>query len=93
LRDKDWRGILHALSSVASRIVLTNAPTAPANRVWPLAEVVAWATAQELPIVVAEDFDTALHRASDGAGTVLVTGSFHTVGDAMDRLQVDPLAR
>jgi folylpolyglutamate synthase/dihydropteroate synthase len=24
---------------------------------------------------------------------VLVTGSFHTVGDAMERLQVDPLAR
>jgi dihydrofolate synthase/folylpolyglutamate synthase len=27
----------------------------------------------------------------EGAGTVLVTGSFHTVGDAMARLQVSPL--
>jgi folylpolyglutamate synthase/dihydropteroate synthase len=33
------------------------------------------------------DFERALHDIQDGAGTVLVTGSFHTVGDAMARLQ------
>jgi dihydrofolate synthase/folylpolyglutamate synthase len=35
----------------------------------------------------------ALDSARERAATVLVTGSFHTVGDAMERLQVDPLAR
>jgi dihydrofolate synthase/folylpolyglutamate synthase len=39
-----------------------------------------------------EDFDIALQRAAAEGETVLVTGSFHTVGDAMSRLQVDPLA-
>jgi dihydrofolate synthase/folylpolyglutamate synthase len=36
------------------------------------------------------DFDRALEAAERDAGTVLVTGSFHTVGDAMARLQVSP---
>lgn len=38
------------------------------------------------------DFDQALAEGRDRGATVLVTGSFHTVGDAMARLQVDPLA-
>jgi dihydrofolate synthase/folylpolyglutamate synthase len=38
------------------------------------------------------DFDAALASGRRLGTTVLVTGSFHTVGDAMDRLQVDPLA-
>ena len=36
--------------------------------------------------------DALLALARDGAATTLVTGSFHTVGDAMARLQVNPLA-
>ena len=39
------------------------------------------------------DFDEALAAATTGAGATLITGSFHTVGDAMLRLQVNPLAR
>jgi dihydrofolate synthase / folylpolyglutamate synthase len=38
------------------------------------------------------DFDEALRVATSGAGATLITGSFHTVGDAMARLQVNPLA-
>jgi dihydrofolate synthase/folylpolyglutamate synthase len=37
------------------------------------------------------DFDRALADARTGDGTTLITGSFHTVGDAMARLQVSPL--
>jgi folylpolyglutamate synthase/dihydropteroate synthase len=35
-------------------------------------------------------FDQALAEIERGAETVLVTGSFHTVGDAMARLGVMP---
>jgi folylpolyglutamate synthase/dihydropteroate synthase len=35
---------------------------------------------------VEPDFERALHDIQEGAETVLVTGSFHTVGDAMARL-------
>ena len=93
LRDKDWRGILTELSAVANPLVLTCAPTAPPGRGWDLSAVVHWATDTGLAVVAEPDFDTALRAASGAGETVVVTGSFHTVGDAMERLQVDPLAR
>jgi folylpolyglutamate synthase/dihydropteroate synthase len=37
-------------------------------------------------VVVERDFAAALAAARAGAETVLVTGSFHTVGDALARL-------
>ncbi len=91
LADKDWRGILAALAPVVDRFVLSVAPTAPANRVWAPREAAAFAAERGWAAEVVDDFDAALARAAAGAGTVLVTGSFHTVGDAMARLQVDPL--
>ena len=93
LRDKDWAGILRAVSRVATHIVVTMAPTAPVARVWNLDEVTAWAAVEGLPVQRVDDFALALEQARERAATVLVTGSFHTVGDAMERLQVDPLAR
>ena len=93
LRDKDWRGILRAVSTVASRVFVTAAPTAPTSRAWDLAEVDSWSSEHGLPVERVDDFGDALTRARESGQTILVTGSFHTVGDAMERLQVDPLAR
>lgn len=93
LRDKDWRGIIRAVAKAAERIVVTLAPTSPENRVWDLHEVEAWAREEGLPVERIDDFAGALAHARAEAKTVLVTGSFHTVGDAMERLQVHPLAR
>jgi dihydrofolate synthase/folylpolyglutamate synthase len=92
LGDKDWRAMLDALAPVVARFVLTDAPTAPASRAWPLAEVAAYATAKGYSAVAEPDFDRALRLGEAEGGTTLVTGSFHTVGDAMARLQVSPLA-
>lgn len=91
LGDKDWRAMLDALAPVVARFVLTNAPTAPGNRAWSLDDAVAYARGKDYAVVAEPDFDRALAAAEKGAGTVLVTGSFHTVGDAMARLQVSPL--
>ncbi len=93
LRDKDWRGILTSVASVASPVILTDAPTAPASRRWSLHDVEGWAAEAGLPVICVADFDAALAYAQSLGSTVLVTGSFHTVGDAMNRLQVAPLAR
>ncbi|HEX4681976.1 MAG TPA: cyanophycin synthetase, partial [Gemmatimonadaceae bacterium] len=92
LRDKDWRAMLHALAPVANRFVLTMAPTAPASRAWDLREALRFAQGIGVRADAIEDFDAALTAAQENAGTVVVTGSFHTVGDAMERLQVSPLA-
>ena len=91
LGDKDWRSMLDVLAPMVARFVLTNAPTAPASRSWPLAEVAAYAAARGYPAVAEPDFDRALRIGETEGATTLVTGSFHTVGDAMARLQVSPL--
>jgi dihydrofolate synthase/folylpolyglutamate synthase len=91
LADKDWPAMLDALAGVATRFVLTDAPTAPATRRWPLDEAAAHARSRGTETVVEPDFDRALATARSFGDTVLVTGSFHTVGDAMARLQLSPL--
>lgn len=91
LRDKDWRAMMRAVAPHVARFVLTDAPTAPASRAWDATAAAAFAHAEGWPASVARDFDDALGSASADAATVLVTGSFHTVGDAMARLQVAPL--
>ena len=93
LADKDWRGILRELATVTQQLILTQAPTAPESRAWSVDEVIAWAKGEGMNAVVEHNFDAALALAKSSAATVLITGSFHTVGDAMERLQVDPLAR
>jgi dihydrofolate synthase/folylpolyglutamate synthase len=87
LADKDATAILHALAGSVDRFVLTVPESAPLARRWnpkPLAD----ALPRDRAIVVPElpaALDAA--RALGGrAGTVVVTGSSHTVGDALSRL-------
>ncbi len=93
LRDKEWGEMLLALRGQVAGYVFTNAPTAPESRAWDLDEVAGFARRERLPFVVEPDFGRALAAAGAGGATVLVTGSFHTVGDAMARLHVSPLAQ
>jgi dihydrofolate synthase / folylpolyglutamate synthase len=93
LADKDWREMMRTLASSVSLFIVTRAPSAPPARVWDLAAVERFATEQSIPLEVVEDFDAALARATASGATTLVTGSFHTVGDAMARLQLSPLSR
>jgi dihydrofolate synthase/folylpolyglutamate synthase len=90
LGDKDWRGMMAALATTVDVFLLTNAPTAPASRAWSAAEALEYARARGWAAELVPDFDRALALAPSRGATVLVTGSFHTVGDAMARLQVSP---
>lgn len=91
LGDKDWRAMIDALAPVVDRFVLTDAPTAPPSRAWSLADAESYARERGYAAAAEHDFDRALARAGAEGATVLATGSFHTVGDAMTRLQVSPL--
>jgi dihydrofolate synthase/folylpolyglutamate synthase len=93
LSDKDWRAMLTRLAPHVSRFVFTIAPSAPASRIWDLAQVAQFANDESISAEVIADFDAALERASTLGTTTLVTGSFHTVGDAMARLQPSPKSR
>jgi len=92
LRDKDWRGIVRELSRAVDRFIFTTAPSAAPDRAWDPAAAHAYAQAEGYESELEPDLDAALSRAEQHGGTILVTGSFHTVGDAMSRLQVSPFA-
>jgi dihydrofolate synthase/folylpolyglutamate synthase len=93
LRDKDWRAMLELLSAHVDRFVVTSPPSVPPSRAWCLADVAEFTTSRGWGVDAEADFDRAVRLACDGAATTLVTGSFHTVGDAMARLQLSPLGR
>ena len=93
LRDKDWREMIRVLGHSISHFVLTNAPTAPASRAWNLADAERFTRELGLSAEVVSNFEDAVRGSAARFATVLVTGSFHTVGDAMALLQVSPLAR
>jgi dihydrofolate synthase/folylpolyglutamate synthase len=91
LGDKDWPAMLPGLFSLADHVVLTQPPTAPVGRRWDPEAVVAQ-VGGETPLHIEEDFSRALGRARglSSEGTVVVTGSVHTVGDALVSLGIDP---
>ena len=83
LGDKDWHEMLPPLFEKADHAVLTQAPSAPLARRWDPHEAAAKAG-----VGIAEirtDFDDALDRARElaGSGTIVVSGSAHTVGDVL----------
>jgi len=87
LGDKEWPEMLVRLDEVVDRGVLTIAPSA-AGRRWDLAWLRRWLKSPNRPPARGEwslvpHFGRALAEVQQGAGTILVTGSFHTVGDVM----------
>ena len=92
LADKDWRGIIRELAPAVDRFLFTNAPSAPPDRRWDPAEAYAFARSQGIEGDLEPNMDLALERGEKRCGTLVITGSFHTVGDAMSRLQVSPFA-
>lgn len=94
LSDKEWGEMLPPLLSRADAAILTVAPTAPEGRRWdPKAAAAGLGGGARIPVRVIPDFRAALSRAETLApyGTVVVTGSVHTVGDALAALDLPSL--
>ena len=90
--DKEWAEMLVELDRAIDVGVLTIAPSAD-TRKWDLGWLERWLEDPARPAARARwrlvpDFEQALREVQDGAGTVLVTGSFHTVGDVMEAVGV-----
>ena len=86
LGDKDYLGMIDALAPEVDKFVFTVPDTAPERRRWDLGRL-----ERELGgLTVAHEFEPQFARALEqvvvDAATVIVTGSFHTVGDALARL-------
>ncbi len=84
--DKPWPEMLPPLLALADTSVFTVAPSSPAERRWNARDVAA--TISSYAVEVIEDFSEALERAMQLGRTIVVTGSHHTVGDAMRYLDV-----
>jgi len=87
LGDKEWPEMLVELDRVIDRGVLTVAPTT-AGRGWSTEWLHRWLRDPTRPPpraswTLVPDFRAALAQVQEHAATVLVTGSFHTVGDVM----------
>ena len=90
LRDKEWPEMMAMLAPYVDTFVLTTAPTSPAHRAWDPGEAQAHAAHEGWNAIVEKDFAAALRRAESEGQVVLITGSFHTVGDAMACLHLSP---
>lgn len=82
LGDKSWAEMLGPLLELSDAGIFTIAPSSPVERRWDPGEASMLAGSGD--VRVERDFDRALATARElaGAGTVVVTGSAHTVGDA-----------
>lgn len=92
LKDKDWYGIIDALAPVTTHFIITQPLSAPPERAWDPIQAAAHANACKVPVSLDPDFRVAIHHAERLPGTKVVCGSFHTVGDAMSLLGIDPVA-
>ncbi len=83
LSDKDWRAMMTVLSTCVDEIVLVAPPTAPANRAWSPEVALAFAVEQRINARIERNFVNAVTAKKSTDETVVITGSFHTVGDAL----------
>ncbi len=91
LGDKDWPRMLPPLVDLADRVLFTVPTSAPPGRSWD-PSLAAAAVGGGRSIEVEEAIDVAVERAGRMAagGTVIVTGSCYTVGDALLILGMGP---
>ncbi|HUE77331.1 MAG TPA: folylpolyglutamate synthase/dihydrofolate synthase family protein [Longimicrobiales bacterium] len=91
LGDKDWDRMLPPLFDIADTVILAEPPSAPAERRWD-PEAALSSIGGTRPARVVRPFAAAVREASEAAagGTVLCTGSVHTVGDALLALGIRP---
>lgn len=89
--DKDWGRMLPPLFAYADALVLTEPPSGPRERSWD-PEAVMQELAAPPSARVVRPFAAAIAAAATAAagGSVLCTGSVHTVGDAMLALGISP---
>ena len=88
LADKDWLQMLPPICDRLDHVFLTQPRSAPADRRWDpvgAASALRPILSHRCVLDAAPDFGAALEaaRAAAGTGTVIVTGSSHTVGDAL----------
>jgi dihydrofolate synthase/folylpolyglutamate synthase len=82
LRDKNWREMMRILCPAMDTTIVTAPVSAPSVRAWDPAEALEYGQSNGWAVQLVPDLSAAVAKAADTAATVVITGSFHTVGDA-----------
>jgi dihydrofolate synthase/folylpolyglutamate synthase len=88
MKDKDYAGFLRTVQPIASRFVLTQPQVDRAAEAGALAKALTGDNGECVPNV-SEAVDRALGMA-DSDEVVVITGSFYTLGEAMQHLGIEP---
>jgi dihydrofolate synthase/folylpolyglutamate synthase len=83
LRDKDWREMMRILCPAVDVTIVTSPPSAPTARAWDPAEAERFGIENGWSVKHVAEIAPAVNAASADGATVVITGSFHTVGDAL----------
>jgi dihydrofolate synthase/folylpolyglutamate synthase len=86
LGDKDWKPMLRQLGTISGRMLIVVPPSAPKSRAWDGEEAAAFARSSGIDAVYEPGFERAIRRSMMTQDVALITGSFHTVGDALQIL-------
>ncbi len=87
LRDKDWREMMRVICPFVDCTILTAPPSAPAYRSWDPSDAFQFATENRWNAKLVADIEGALIEAERNFATVVITGSFHTVGDSLKEIR------
>lgn len=83
LSDKDWRRMMDILCPAVDCTILTLPPSVPPTRAWDPTEAFDYGRDNGWSMRLLPELETAIRAAEREAETVLITGSFHTVGDSL----------
>jgi len=83
LRDKDWREMMRILCPTVDVTIVTSPPSAPAERAWDPADAERYGMENGWNVKHVGDIRAGVNEASTNGSTVVITGSFHTVGDVL----------
>jgi dihydrofolate synthase/folylpolyglutamate synthase len=88
LRDKDWREMMRIVCPFVDCTILTLPPSAPASRAWDPSVALQFANEKGWKVQLVEELDQAVEIAARDFETVVITGSFHTVGDSLKKMRL-----
>ena len=82
LSDKDWQQMMSLICPRVDCTVVTAPASAPANRAWDPERAMDFGQRNGWQVQLVRELPAAVAHASAIASTVVITGSFHTVGEA-----------
>jgi dihydrofolate synthase / folylpolyglutamate synthase len=93
LVDKPWQEMIELIAPAVDRVLFTSPASAPPERRMDAGSAAAVLGERGISVMPAENVAAALASARSNAASILICGSFYTVGEALPLLGVPPILR